>query len=42
VVDVIMSRDNPEHLAYAQECYENAVAACAELERAVKAAAQGK
>ena len=42
VADVIKHRDNPEHLGYAQECYDSAVAACAELESAIKAAAQGK
>lgn len=42
VDDVIKSRDNPEHLGYARECYETAMATCAELEQAVKAAAQGK
>jgi len=42
VADVIKHRDNPEHLGYARECYDSAVAACAELERTVQAAAQGK
>jgi hypothetical protein len=41
VADVIKNRDNPEHLGYARECHENAVATCAELERVVKAG-QGK
>jgi hypothetical protein len=42
VADVIKSRDNPEHLRYAQERYGNAMAALADLERTVKAAGQGK
>lgn len=42
VFDVIQSRDNPEHLGYARERYDGAVATLADLERAVKAAGQGK
>ena len=42
VADVIKHRDNPEHLGYARECYDSAVAACAELERTIQAAARGK
>jgi len=42
VADVIKSRDNPEHLGYARERYDSAVAACAELERTIQAAARGK
>jgi hypothetical protein len=39
--DLLQGRDNPEQLKFAWECHENAVTASADLERAVKAAAQG-
>ena len=42
VADVIKGKDTAEHLRYAQERYDNAVAALADLERTVKAAGQGK
>jgi len=40
--DLLMRRDNPEQLKFAQGCHETAVATSADLDRAVKAAAQGK
>jgi hypothetical protein len=40
--DLLLRRDNPEQLKFAQECHETAVATSADLDRAVKAAAQGK
>jgi hypothetical protein len=42
VADVIKRRDTPEQLGYARKSYESAMAASAELESAVKAAAQGR
>jgi uncharacterized phage protein gp47/JayE len=42
VADVIKGKDTAEHLRYAQERYDKAVAALADLERTVKAAAHGK
>jgi hypothetical protein len=42
VADLIKGRDTSKQLGYAQKTYESAMAACAELESAVKAAAQGK
>jgi hypothetical protein len=42
VADVIKGRDTAEHLPYAQERYDKAMAALAELERTVQAAGQGK
>src|SRR5260370_41609014 len=40
VADVIKGKDTAEHLGYAQKRYDDAVAALADLERTVKAAAQ--
>jgi hypothetical protein len=42
VVDLIKGKDTAEHLRYAQERYDNAMVALADLERTVKAAGQGK
>jgi hypothetical protein len=39
--DLLQRRDNLEQLKVARECHETAVTASADLERAVKAAAQG-
>lgn len=42
VADVIKGRDTSEQLGYAQKSYESAMAACADLESAVKDAGRGK
>jgi len=39
---LVKGKDTAEHLSYAQERYDKAMAALAELERTVKAAGQGK